>query len=102
MTMKLAASAATLFFLVGSMTPVYAQGEQHEKEQAKGKEHQEQAKKPAVRPQQAYGGSYHGGVKADDTTHGGVHHSGVPQHAGQVRSGFTQSRAQSWSSEHRS
>jgi hypothetical protein len=100
MTMKRAISAAALFLLAGAITPVYAQGEQHEKEQAKGQEHQEQAKQPAARPQQTYGGAYHGGVRPEDT-HGGVHHSGVPQHAGQVRSGFTQSRAKSWASEHR-
>jgi hypothetical protein len=101
MTMKLFISAAALFFLAGAMTPVYAQAEQHEKEQAKPQEPHEQASKPAQRPQQSYGGAYHGGVKADDTTHGGVHHSGVPQHAGQVQSGFTQSRASSWNNEHR-
>jgi len=100
MTIKLAISAAALVFLAGAMTPGYPQGQQHE--QAKGQEHQEQAKKPAARPQQSYGAAYHGGVRVDDTTHGGVHHSGVPQHAGQVHSGFTQSRAQSWSTQHQS
>jgi hypothetical protein len=111
MTMKLAISAAVLFSLAGAMTPGYPQGQQHEQArgqehqeqaQAKGQEHQEQAKKPAARPQQSYGAAYHGGVRVDDTTHGGVHHSGVPQHAGQVHSGFTQSRAQSWSTQHQS
>ena len=67
-------------------------------------QHQQQASKPAQRaakPQQSYGGAYHGGVQPNGPAYGGVHHSGVPQHKGQVRSGFVQSRAKSWSSEHR-
>lgn len=99
MTMKRAISTAALFFLAGAMAPIYAQGE-HEKEQAKGPEHHEQARRPAQHQQQTYGGVYHGGVRTDDV-HGGVHHSGVPQHEGQVRSGFAQSRARSWEQEHR-
>jgi hypothetical protein len=97
MTMKLAISAAALFVLTGAMPSAYAQGEQHERAEARAPE----ARGPGPRPQQTYGSAYHGGVRPEDT-HGGVHHSGVPQHAGQVRSGFVQSRAQSWSSEHRS
>jgi len=53
------------------------------------------------RPQQAYGGAYHGGVKATEPTNGGVHPSGVPQHSGQVRSGFAQSKAGNWNSDHK-
>jgi hypothetical protein len=53
------------------------------------------------RPQQNYGGSYHGGVKTTEPTNGGVHPSGVPQHSGQVRSGFAQSKAGNWSSDHK-
>jgi len=52
-------------------------------------------------PQQAYGGAYHGGVKATAPTNGGVHPSGVPQHSGQVRSGFAQSKAGNWNSDHK-
>ena len=52
-------------------------------------------------PQQAYGGAYHGGVKATAPTNGGVHPSGVPQHSGQVRSGFAQSKAGNWSTDHK-
>lgn len=100
MSVKVVIGAAAVFFIAGAMASVYAQGEQHERAQSRGPENQEQAKRPAGRPQQSYGAAYHGGVRVDDT-HGGVHHSGVPQHAGQVRSGFTQSRAQSWSTEHR-
>lgn len=109
--MKLAISAAALFFLLGTIAPAYAQGEQHEKEQGKPEQgqhqqsapqqHQTPAAKPAQRPQPAYGGVYHGGVQATEATHGGVHPSGVPQHQGQVRSGFTQSRASSWNTQHR-
>ena len=49
---------------------------------------------------QAYGSAYHGGVRPDGPTNGGVHHSGVPQQEGQVRAGFVQSRAGNWKSEH--
>ncbi|MGA3082500.1 MAG: hypothetical protein ABSD44_14195 [Terracidiphilus sp.] len=56
---------------------------------------------PAQR-QQTYGGNYHGGVQYNGPTNGGVHHSGVPQHQQQVRSGFVQSRAGSWKDEHQS
>jgi hypothetical protein len=55
-----------------------------------------------ARPQQTYGGAYHGGVQVSGPTIGGVHHSGVPQHQGQVSSGFVQSRAGSWRNEHQS
>jgi len=115
-----------LLLFLGAVAPTYAQ-EQHEKEQGKpeqgqqhpqqpaqqqhqqqGKpqqaQHQQQANRPAQpaqRPQQAYGGVYHGGVKPTEPTYGGVHPSGVPQHQGQVRSGFVQSRASSWSTDHR-
>jgi len=102
MRMKLVVSAGALALVFGMTAPAYAQGEQHEREQGKQQEHHQQASRPAARPQQAYGGTYHGGVRADDSTHGGVHHSGVPQHDGQVRSGFTQSRARSWDGDHRS
>jgi hypothetical protein len=101
MTMKLAISASALLLLGGVMAPVYADGDQHEQSQPRGVAHRDQGPRATGRPQQAYGGVYHGGVRANDTMHGGVHHSGVPQHSGQVHSGFTQSRAQSWSSEHR-
>jgi hypothetical protein len=56
----------------------------------------------AQRTQPAYGGAYHGGVKPTATpTFGGVHPSGVPQQQSQVRSGFLQSRASSWTTQHR-
>jgi outer membrane biosynthesis protein TonB len=114
-------STGALLLLLGTIAPGYAQREQQEKEQGKpqqaqqqhqqpqkeqGKpqqaqqhqqekpaqqQHQQQANKPAQRPQQTYGAAYHGGV----------HPSGVPQHQGQVRSGFVQSRATSWNKEHR-
>jgi hypothetical protein len=65
-------------------------------------QHQQPANKPAQRPQQSFGGVYHGGVRPSSPTYGGVHPSGVPQHQGQVRSGFVQSRASSWNTDHRS
>jgi len=75
----------------------------HQQQANKPAQHQQQASRPArqERPQQAYGGVYHGGVQPDGLTYGGVHHSGVPQHQGQVRSGFGQSRAGSWNNDHR-
>ena len=65
----------------------------------------QQGARPAqnqARPQQSYGGAFHGGVQANGPTYGGVHHSGVPQHQGQVQDGFLQSRAGSWKNEHQS
>jgi hypothetical protein len=54
------------------------------------------------RNQPAYGGAYHGGVKPTaQPTYGGVHPSGVPQQQSQVRTGFLQSRAGSWATDHR-
>ena len=126
MPMKLALSTGVLFLLLGTIAPAYAQreeqgkeqgkpqqGEQHQQEKAAPQQrqqekpapqqaqHQQAANKPAPRPQQAYGGVYHAGVKPTEPTNGGVHPSGVPQHQGQVHSGFTQSRASSWSTDHR-
>src|SRR5271157_3965449 len=80
-----------------------AQEQQHAQQQNQNKQ-QQQAKKPAQnqgKPQQSYGGAYHGGVQPTSPTYGGVHPSGVPQHKGQVHSGFTQSRASSWNNDHR-
>jgi hypothetical protein len=76
------------------------QGQQHQQE--KPVQQQQRASKPPQRPQQSYGGVYHGGVQPTGPTYGGVHPSGVPQHQGQVRSGFGQSRASSWNNEHHS
>jgi hypothetical protein len=91
-------------------SPARSQPTQQPKEQPK----QQPAKPPAQHPtttqhstpsrstpQQAYGGAYHGGVKSTAPTNGGVHPSGVPQHSGQVRSGFVQSKAGNWSTEHK-
>jgi len=106
-------STGVLLLFLGATAPTYAQQGQHEQEAKPEKQqqkaapakqqqqHQQPASKPAQRPQQAYGGVYHGGVQPAEPTHGGVHPSGVPQHQGQVRSGFTQSRATSWSTQHR-
>jgi hypothetical protein len=125
MPKKLAISTGALLLLLGSIAPAYAQRDQGEPEkkeegkpqqgeqrqqakpappqrqEAKPAEQKPQAAKPAPRPQQAYGGSYHAGVRPSEPTNGGVHPSGVPQHAGQVRSGFTQSRAKSWNTDHK-
>jgi len=98
-------ATGALLLLFAAAAPMYAQ-EQHDRDQehqGKPAEQPHQAARPAstaARPQQSYGGVYHGGVRPTEPTHGGVHPSGVPQHQGQVRSGFVQSRAKSWSSEH--
>ncbi len=79
--------------------------QQHQQAQPAPQMHQQQAARPAqsqARPQQTYGGAYHGGVQVNSPTYGGVHPSGVPQHQGQVHSGFAQSRANSWQNEHQS
>jgi hypothetical protein len=126
MPKKIAISTGALLLLLGAFTPAYSQrdqgapekkeegkpqqGEQRQqakpappqRQEAKPAEQKPQAAKPAPRPQQAYGGSYHAGVRPTEPTNGGVHPSGVPQHSGQVRSGFTQSRAKSWNTDHRS
>ena len=117
-------NAGVLLLLLGTIAPAYAQHEQKEEEHGKAQQgqqhpqeqpahqqhqqaqpsqqqHQQQANRPAQRPQQTFGGVYHGGVQPTGPTYGGVHHSGVPQHQGQVRSGLVQSRAKSWDSDHR-
>jgi hypothetical protein len=98
--------------LLVTIAPAFAQQRPEEKRpeekrtapQAKPEQPRQPAKPPARpprEPQPSYGGSYHGGVQRNGPTHGGVHQSGVPQHTGQVRSGFVQSRAKSWNTEHR-
>jgi len=117
-------NTGVLLLLLGTIAPAYAQHEQqeeergkpqqgqqhqqkqpaqqqHQQEKAAQQQHQQPANRPAQRPQQSSGGAYHGGVQPTGATYGGVHHSGVPQHQGQVRSGFVQSRASSWNNEHR-
>jgi hypothetical protein len=89
--------------------PPKEQPRQQPTQQPKEQPKQQPAKAPTTtqhttttsRQQQAYGGAYHGGVKATAPTNGGVHPSGVPQHSGQVRSGFAQSKAGNWSSDHK-
>ena len=107
-------STTILLFFLGTAGLAYAQhGEQdkgqsksqqgapHQQRQPAQQQHQRPANRPAQRPQQSSGGTYHGGVRPTEATHGGVHPSGVPQHQRQVRSGFVQSRASSWNSDHR-
>ena len=125
MSIKSIISVGTMFFLLGAVAPGYAQqGDQRQqsrpapqqaqpqrvqpaqpqaKPQPQATQHPQTAAKPAQtaqRPQQTFGGVYHGGVKAAEPTNGGVHPSGVPQHQGQARTGFLQSRAGSWKTEH--
>jgi hypothetical protein len=111
-------SAMMLSLLFGATAIATAQHDQQGNDREKSRQapqsqqgrpaqqpHQQQAVRPAqsqARPQQTYGGAYHGGVQPNGPTYGGVHHSGVPQHQGQVSSGFGQSRAGSWQNEHQS
>ena len=107
-------STTALCFLFGATAITYAQHDQQGNDrnqsrpaaqaQPSQQAHPQQASRPqpASRPQQTYGGAYHGGVQVSGPTIGGVHHSGVPQHQGQVRSGFVQSRAGAWEHEHQS
>ena len=125
MHMKLAISAGAALLLLGAIAPVYAQdnhqgddhnksqqgqqqGQQHQQappaqqqHQQAPPQHQQPASRPTPKPQEHYGGAYHGGVQPTEPTHGGVHPSGVPQHSGQVHDGFQQSRSHSWNTEHR-
>jgi hypothetical protein len=82
-----------------SRTPQQQPPKQQPQQQSKPPQHT--TSKTPQQPQQGSGGAYHGGVRTTAPTNGGVHPSGVPQHSGQVRSGFTQSRATSWSTQHR-
>jgi len=108
MPIKSLISAGILFLFLGCIAPAYAQHEQERKEQGKPQQGRQQTPaaapehRPAPPPRTSSGGTYHGGVRTTEPTHGGVHPSGVPQHQGQVRSGFIQSRANAWSDEHRS
>ncbi len=107
---KLVVSAGVLCLLLGTTASVFAQHE-HEGNQQGSRPapaahparpaQQPRAAAPARSSQQSYGGVYHGNIQRNSPTYGGVHQSGVPQHQGQVRSGFVQSRATSWNDEHR-
>src|ERR1019366_1266630 len=90
------------------------QPQQQPKQQQQQQTRQQQQQQPRQQPQQpantnrttsrtqqSSGGAYHGGVQYTAPTNGGVHPSGVPQHSGQVRSGFSQYRAGSWNTDHR-
>ena len=85
--------------------PQQAQGKQQPANKpAQAQERRQQANRPArpqAKPQPTYGGVYHGGVQPNGPAYGGVHQSGVPQRQAQVHTGFSQSRAGSWNSDHR-
>jgi hypothetical protein len=93
-----------LSLLFGATALAAAQQDQQGRDRAKPEVHPLPAGRALApaKPQPAYGGVYHGGVQPNGPTNGGVHHSGVPQHDGQVSSGFVQSRANSWKNEHQS
>jgi hypothetical protein len=84
--------------------PKQPQQQQQTRQQQQPKQQTQQpanTNRTSTRQQQSYGGAYHGGVQYTAPTNGGVHPSGVPQHSGQVKSGFAQSRASSWNSDHK-
>jgi hypothetical protein len=93
-------SATILAVCLGPFSAAIAQHDEHGNDRDKSKPAEQTHPRQNARPQQTYGGVYHGGVQYDGPTHGGVHHSGVPQHEGQVRAGFAQSRAGAWKTEH--
>jgi len=95
MNRKMIASAALL--CASLATSALAQ---HQEEKGKTQTTRTTATRTTTVQKQAYGAAYHGGVKADGPTNGGVHHSGVPQQDSQVKAGFVQSRAKTWTSEH--
>jgi hypothetical protein len=106
---KLVVSAGVLCLLLGTTASVFAQHEHEGNQQGSHPApaahparptQQPRAAAPARSSQQSYGGVYHGNIQRNSPTYGGVHQSGVPQHQGQVRSGFVQSRATSWNDEH--
>ena len=110
MSMKVVIRTAILCLLFGIIVPAYAQQHEPNEEKKAGRQEEKPAQpqhpaarpaQPQKQPQPTYGGTYHGGVQPNGPTHGGVHESGIPQHQGQVRSGFLQSRASSWDKEHR-
>jgi hypothetical protein len=111
-------STAIAFLLFGMAAVAFAQHEQQGGERGKSEQGQQQPAQPAQpqgkppaaskptqppqgKPQQSYGGVYHGGVKPNGPAYRGAHQSGVPQHQEQVRSGLGQSRAASWNNDHR-
>ncbi len=96
MNRKMIVGAAAICALLAASTAALAQ---HEEEKGRTQSTHTTTTRTVV-TKQAYGSAYHGGVKADGPTNGGVHHSGVPQHDGQVRAGFVQSRAGNWQNEH--
>ena len=111
MPLKLTVSAGVLCLLLATLVPAYAQHEERRPEQPARPEQPPRPQRPARPPQPkpaprpgppqaSYGGAYSGGVQRNGPTHGGVHHSGVPQQQAQVRSGFVQSRPTSWSKDH--
>jgi hypothetical protein len=109
MRTKLAVTVGALCLLFLAIAPAYAQQHEEKRSEPQAKPerqtHPPQAQKTAPRPaepQRSYGGNYHGGVQPTGPTHGGVHISGVPQHQGQVRSGFVQSRSVAWDRDHHS
>ncbi len=94
--MKKLIATATMALLMGATATVFAQHE-HGGAAPAGKPAAHSAARPSG---QSYGGGFHGAVQPGKTGNNGVHPSGVPQHQGQVRAGFTQSRAGNWEREH--
>jgi hypothetical protein len=101
---RLTLISALLVFAFATTIASYAQ---HEEEHAPQAQHgpvapHEPAPQHAPKgpPAASYGGAYHGWTQANGPTHGGVHHSGVPQNHDQVVAGFNQSHAHTFETEH--
>jgi len=96
------AAILTLLFAAAAIANGQQRDERNQPKPAQQSHPAQPAHSQPAQRQQTYGGTYHGGVQYNGPTNGGVHHSGVPQHQQQVRSGFVQSRAGSWKVEHQS
>jgi hypothetical protein len=99
MNRKMIVGAAALCAILATSALALSQHDE-QKDKAKTQTTKTTTTRTTTVQKQAYGSAYHGGVRADGPTNGGVHSSGVPQHDGQVRAGFVQSRATTWQSEH--
>jgi hypothetical protein len=100
MNKRMIAGAAAICALLASSTFAIAQHDEHGNGGKPQNSQRPTNTRTAPVQKQTYGSAYHGGVRSDGPTNGGVHHSGVPQQETQVRAGFGQSRANTWQSEH--
>lgn len=100
---RLTVISALLLFALATTVTSYAQHEEEHAPAARAENHAAPQHAPAPKagpPEASYGGAYHGWTQPNGPTHGGVHHSGVPQNHDQVVAGFNQSHAHAFVTEH--